>query len=134
MDNGTRWLVQSLRAGQPVTLFANQRRNPVWAVSLSNALLELAASTFTGVLNIAGAQAMTRAEFGLRMLDWWGVTERASWLSAVVTRSDGLPIADSICLWQSRFADAAAGRRHRACQLSPISVDGVVECGKSAIQ
>ncbi|MCO5193370.1 MAG: sugar nucleotide-binding protein [Anaerolineae bacterium] len=78
MDNGTRWLVQSLRAGQPVTLFANQRRNPVWAVSLSNALLELAASTFTGVLNIAGAQAMTRAEFGLRMLDWWGVTERAS--------------------------------------------------------
>lgn len=77
MDNGTQWLVESLRAAQPVTLFDNQWRNPVWAVSLSNALLELAALEFTGVLNIAGEQAMSRAGFGLRMLDWWGVTERA---------------------------------------------------------
>ena len=78
MDNGTRWLVDALRAGQPVTLFDNQWPNPVWAVSLSNALLELAASDFNGVLNVAGAQATTRADFGLRMLDWWDVSQRES--------------------------------------------------------
>jgi hypothetical protein len=27
-------------------------------------------------LNVAGDQVLNRAEFGLKMLDWWGVEER----------------------------------------------------------
>jgi dTDP-4-dehydrorhamnose reductase len=76
MDNGTAWMAAALRAGQPVTLFTNQRRNPVWVETLSRACLELIDLDYRGVLNVAGRQAMTRAEFGLRMLDWWGVAER----------------------------------------------------------
>ena len=82
MDNGTAWMAEALRAARPVTLFTNQRRNPVWVETLGRACLELvesppsAAGAYRGVLNVAGRQAMTRAEFGLRLLDWWGVRER----------------------------------------------------------
>lgn len=82
MDNGTAWMAAALREGRPVTLFTNQRRNPVWVETLCAACLALAgrsvspASVYRGVLNVAGRQAMTRAEFGLRMLEWWGVAER----------------------------------------------------------
>lgn len=78
MDNGTAWLAAALRAGQPVTLFTNQWRNPVWVESLVGACLELVDSPYRGVLNVAGRQAMSRADFGLRLLDWWRVSERAT--------------------------------------------------------
>jgi dTDP-4-dehydrorhamnose reductase len=59
-----------------VTLFANQIRNPVWVNSLSRACLELVAHPFTGVLHVAGRQVMSRADFGLKLLEYWGVQER----------------------------------------------------------
>jgi len=76
MDHSTAWMTQALRAGQPVTLFENQIRNPVWVDSLSQACLELVAHPFTGILHVAGRQVMSRADFGLKMLDYWGVQER----------------------------------------------------------
>ena len=78
MDRGTAWVVESLGSGQPVTLFNDQRRNPVWANTLSLACLELAVNDYQGILNVAGDQILTRAEFGVRMLDWWGVADRSS--------------------------------------------------------
>jgi dTDP-4-dehydrorhamnose reductase len=78
MDNGTAWMAAALRAGQPVTLFTNQRRNPVWVETLVDACLELLDLPTTGVLNVAGRQTLSRAEFGLRLLDYWGVAERAT--------------------------------------------------------
>lgn len=78
MDRGTAWVVESLRKNRPVTLFTDQRRNPVWADTLSRACLELATNNYQGILNVAGEQILTRAEFGLRMLDWWGIEDRAS--------------------------------------------------------
>ena len=78
MDRGTEWIVNALQAGQPVTLFTDQQRNPVWAVTLSQACLELAELSYCGVLNVAGSQVLSRAEFALRMLDWWGVEDRTT--------------------------------------------------------
>ncbi|PID86743.1 MAG: NAD(P)-dependent oxidoreductase [Chloroflexi bacterium] len=76
MDQGTRWMAAALQRQEPVTLFDNQMRNPVWTTTLAEACLELAGSSFTGILHIAGSQIMTRAEFGLKMLDHWGITAR----------------------------------------------------------
>ncbi|MCA9875101.1 MAG: SDR family oxidoreductase [Anaerolineales bacterium] len=76
MDHGTAWMAAALRAGQPVTLFDNQIRNPVWVNTLTAACLELAHHTYTGILNVAGRQVLSRAEFALKMLDWWGIEER----------------------------------------------------------
>jgi dTDP-4-dehydrorhamnose reductase len=78
MDHSTAWIAAGLRAGQEVTLFNDQWRNPVWVEALSQACLELIESTFLGILHVAGRQAMTRAEFGVKMLDWWGIDDRAS--------------------------------------------------------
>lgn len=76
MDHGTAWMARALQAGQPVKLFTNQHRNPIWAETLSQACLELADNDYTGVLNVAGRQVLSRAEFGLKMLDWWHVKPR----------------------------------------------------------
>ncbi len=76
MDYATQWLISSLEAGEPVTLFEDQFRNPVWAETLALACLELVEHDYRGTLNIGGEQVLNRAEFGLKMLDWWGVQER----------------------------------------------------------
>jgi len=78
MDRGTEWMADALQRGQPVKLFDDQMRQPVWAETLSLACLELVSSDYRGVLNVAGGQSMSRAEFGLKLLDWWGIEERAS--------------------------------------------------------
>jgi dTDP-4-dehydrorhamnose reductase len=78
IDHSTEWISAALRAGQAVTLFDNQWRNPVAAESLSAACLELLEVPFRGVIHVAGREAMTRAEYGLRLLDWWGVSERST--------------------------------------------------------
>lgn len=78
MDWSTQWLVEALRAGRPATLFTNQLRQPTWVETLGRACLELAEAGYCGTLHVAGRQAMSRAEFGLKMLDWWGVYERST--------------------------------------------------------
>lgn len=78
MDLSTKWIAAALTAGEPVSLFNDQIRNPVWTQTLSSACLELGELGFTGILNVAGRQAMSRAELGYRMLDWWGIEERNS--------------------------------------------------------
>lgn len=76
MDHATAQAARALRSGKPLTLFTDQRRNPVSVDTLSHACLELSEMDYVGVLNVAGRQVMSRAEFGIRMLDWWGISER----------------------------------------------------------
>ena len=76
MDHGTRWMAAALAKGEPVTLFSNQVRNPVWSDSLCQAILELIDHPYTGILNVAGSQVLTRAEFALKLLDFWNVQPR----------------------------------------------------------
>lgn len=78
MDWSTRWLVEALQAGRPAILFTNQLRQPTWVETLCRACLELAEADYCGILHVAGRQAMSRAEFGLKMLAWWGVHERST--------------------------------------------------------
>jgi dTDP-4-dehydrorhamnose reductase len=78
MDRGTAWIAAALRRGEPVTLFTDQLRNPVWVQTLCRACLELAGQNYSGILHVAGDQVLSRADFGLRMLDWWGVAERSA--------------------------------------------------------
>ncbi|MCB8977169.1 MAG: SDR family oxidoreductase [Ardenticatenaceae bacterium] len=86
MDHGTRWMAEALAQGQPVTLFNNQIRNPVWVNSLVHALLELAHHRYTGILNVAGRQVLSRADFALKLLDYWQVQPRDT---LTIAPSDG---------------------------------------------
>ena len=72
MDRSTQWISASLEKGETVTLFTDQIRNPIWVETLCRSCLELATLDFTGIIHIAGAQAMNRAEFGIKLLKWWG--------------------------------------------------------------
>lgn len=76
MDHSTAWMALALAAGEPVQLFDNQIRNPVWVDTLGLACLELAVNDFIGIINVAGQQVMTRSEFGLKLLDYWQVEPR----------------------------------------------------------
>lgn len=76
MDRSTEWMSVALAEERPVKLFDNQWRQPVWAETLSLACLELATSSYCGILNVAGDQSVSRAYFGLKMLDWWGINRR----------------------------------------------------------
>lgn len=78
MDRGTAWIATSLAAGKPVTLFVDQLRNPVWAPALSSACLELTQSAYCGILHVAGSQRLSRADYAVRLLEWWHIEDRTS--------------------------------------------------------
>ncbi|HEY7342917.1 MAG TPA: SDR family oxidoreductase [Ktedonobacterales bacterium] len=64
LDPQTR-LVLDLAAGRHTGhLFTDQYRCPIGASDLAGAVLELAANDFAGVLNVAGADAITRYDLG----------------------------------------------------------------------
>lgn len=73
MDRGTAGFVRRLQAGQTLTLFNDVIRQPIWVETLSEALLRLVDLDRTGILNVAGRQALTREQFGRRMLKWWRI-------------------------------------------------------------
>ncbi len=76
MDRGTESFVRRLQAGRPLVLFNDVIRQPIWIETLVEALLKLVEIDFAGPLNVAGRQALTREEFGRRMLAWWQVDHR----------------------------------------------------------
>jgi dTDP-4-dehydrorhamnose reductase len=72
-DRQTRWIVGDVRAGRPVRLFTDEVRCPIWVESLAAAVVELAGLETTGVLHVAGAQPLSRYDFGVRLLRFYGV-------------------------------------------------------------
>jgi len=68
IDHQTRWLIKGIEEHQPIRLFTDEYRSPIWVNTLSLALLELAEGTVTGIVHLAGHQAFNRWEFGQAML------------------------------------------------------------------
>jgi dTDP-4-dehydrorhamnose reductase len=120
MDNGTAWMAATLHAGRPLTLFTNQRRNPVWVETLAAACLELLELPYRGVLNVAGRHTLSRAEFGLRLLDAWGVTERDT-LTLAEDHSGRWPVD---CTMDMRRAETML-------QTTLLGVDEVLSAGEA---
>ena len=73
MDRGTVGFVERLQSGQQLLLFSDVVRQPVWLETLSEALLKLTRLDYSGLLNVVGRQALTREEFGRRMLAYWHI-------------------------------------------------------------
>ena len=75
-DPRTLWVVDSLRNSQPIMLFTDELRCPVWVEQLAAAVLELAGlegGEAGGVWHLAGAQALNRYEFGGRLARAYGL-------------------------------------------------------------
>ncbi len=73
VDRHTGWIVDGLKTGKPVRLFTDELRCPIWVESLAAAVIELASMSYTGVLHVAGAQPLSRYEFGARLLRFHGL-------------------------------------------------------------
>jgi dTDP-4-dehydrorhamnose reductase len=93
MDRGTAGFVERLGRGEPVLLFSDALRNPIRVDTLAEAIVELAQTDYSGTLNIAGRQAVSREAFGRAMLRYWGVDTRG-----LVQAGRAADISDSIPL------------------------------------
>lgn len=67
VDKQTGWLLAGIRRQQTVRLFTDEIRCPIWVDTLAQALLELAESKHTGILNLGGPP-LNRWDFGMMML------------------------------------------------------------------
>lgn len=101
MDHGTSWMAAALEAGEPVTLFDNQIRNPVWVDTLTAVTAELIENPYTGILNVAGTQVLSRADFSLRMLDWWQIKKRDT-LKIASSQNGRWPLNCELNLYRAR--------------------------------
>jgi dTDP-4-dehydrorhamnose reductase len=70
------WITNKLADGETVTLFTDELRHPIWATNLAGALIEIAARRMTGILHVAGPEALSRYDYGLRLLHAAGIDPR----------------------------------------------------------
>jgi dTDP-4-dehydrorhamnose reductase len=93
MDRGTAGFAERLGRGETLSLFSDVQRNPVQVDVLADALLGLCAVDYSGLLNVAGSQALTREEFARKMLAYWGI-ESEGLIQPVLARyiSDSIPV------------------------------------------
>lgn len=93
MDRSTAGFVERLERNEPLVLFDDVIRQPIWVETLAEALLKLIEVDFGGTLNVAGRQALTRAAFGRRMLTHWhiDVSDRLQ-LGRAADISDTIPL------------------------------------------
>ena len=93
MDRGTAGFAERILRGETVSLFSDVQRNPVEVDVLADALLAFCAVEYAGLLNVAGSQALTREEFGRKMLAHWEI-ESEGLIQPVLAReiSDSIPL------------------------------------------
>jgi dTDP-4-dehydrorhamnose reductase len=79
-DEPGRWVEEmsaAIAAAHPVTLWSDQYRQPTPVADLADVLVRLARepslSSVRGLLNVTGRECLTRAEFGRRLLEHFGV-------------------------------------------------------------
>jgi len=93
MDRGTAGFAERLAREGGLVLFSDVIRQPVEVNNLSEALLRLAEYDFSGLLNVAGRQAITRTDFGRKMLAYWGVEiDRRVQTGRAADISDTIPL------------------------------------------
>ncbi len=62
--NSVTWIINRLREGKTVPLFEDQRVSPTYAHHAASMLLELAATSETGIFHLAPPDCVTRMELG----------------------------------------------------------------------
>ncbi|MBQ0905625.1 sugar nucleotide-binding protein [Micromonospora sp. U21] len=85
-----------------VTLFTDMIRCPVDVTDLADAVLELVDGTYAGPLNVAGADAVSRAELGLLVAERFGLD--ATGLTTTTSAAAGLAGPGDVRLDCSRAA------------------------------
>jgi len=83
------WMLRTIERGEPVRLFTDQIRCPIWAFNLADALLELAGMDITGMLHVVGPEPLSRYDLGMALLRALGIDPLAHVVPA--TAPDTMP-------------------------------------------
>ena len=73
-DRQTKWIMESMATSQPIRLFVDEIRCPVWGENLAEVLLELALKDVPGILHLGGPESLNRWDFGMGVLHHFGIT------------------------------------------------------------
>jgi len=100
IDRGTAGFLRTLKSQQNLRLFTDVLRQPVWIDALCNAICLLAFEHTgqTGTINVAGKQILSRADFALKMLRFWGESDTSSVNFISGHGIPGLPLNCSLSL------------------------------------
>lgn len=66
-------IIESLRAGKPMTALTDQRRSPIPAWNLADVLLEIAQRRLTGIFHAVCPESSTRYEFAVKVAEAFGL-------------------------------------------------------------
>ena len=72
-DVQSRFVLDGIRSGQPVSLFVDEFRCPISVDDLAAALLELLPLNVAGPLHVAGEERVSRYEFGILLARYHGL-------------------------------------------------------------
>lgn len=72
MDRGTRLVLELVGGKVQGQLFTDEYRSPVYVEDLALALLELAQTSYKGVLHLAGPDSLSRYELGVKLARAYG--------------------------------------------------------------
>lgn len=119
------WMLRAIAQGQPVQLYTDQIRCPIWAENLAHILLELADTDLSGLLHAVGPEPLSRYDLGCALLEAVGhdpaihaVAARApasqprrlvlstARAQAALKYTRLLSLAEAHALWQSRSGAA----------------------------
>ncbi|MDP6700873.1 MAG: dTDP-4-dehydrorhamnose reductase [Candidatus Latescibacteria bacterium] len=69
--NFTTWSLETLAAGEPLRVFADQWGNPTYVPDLARTLVELCRAEVSGLFHMGGATFMTRHDLALALADFF---------------------------------------------------------------
>jgi dTDP-4-dehydrorhamnose reductase len=72
LDPHTRFVLSIADGESNERLFTDEYRCPIWVEELGAALIELVQGEWSGLINIAGAERLSRYEFGVLLARYWG--------------------------------------------------------------
>jgi len=74
-SNFVLWVIKRLKENQKINVVNDQYNNPTLADNLACAIVELISNKFSGVINIAGREYLSRYDFALKIAEKFGLNK-----------------------------------------------------------
>jgi dTDP-4-dehydrorhamnose reductase len=120
LDNHSRMVLDIARGLRPEKLFTDELRCPIAAVDLARVLLELIELPVAGILNVAGADAVSRHELGVLVARRYGLDPAT--VPATTLAASGLRRPPDLRLDTSRARALLATRLRGAREFLAVPV------------
>jgi dTDP-4-dehydrorhamnose reductase len=114
--------ISALRSGQPLRLFTDEYRTPVWLADAARALIGLSRSELTGVIHVTGPERLSRLELVARFAELSGIGDARLEAASRLSIDTAEPRPKDLSLDGSRLA-----RLFPELVPGPIGAEALVE-------